>query len=265
MTIMMAVIGNATAVLAHDARMPSAGSVSSWRQNIATLDWLRSDLASGDAEAMAPWFAIGNSITVNSHLYDYSVGVPTMATTLTALATESTIMPGCSWLFNADPWFPQVYPLSSGQVTRFNTVAADAIGDNIAGLETRKRANVEPIDPGKLPLLEPLRLTPQDVSECLKAAALKVLASNATVSLVKALLPNFRQHLLRLLDSIRAALRFMFGYALGISFEQADVVSFVLLLLAASRCFGHRGDPDDHGLPVFKPMSFVVGSSAGSV
>lgn len=114
MTIMLAVIGNAMCALASDSVMP-AGAVSSWQKSIAMLDWLRSDLVSADAEAVASWATAGSTITVGRAIHLCTTGVA-----LTAPAgwtAEPAVITGRSWLLEDDPWFRGTCLVLPGRVT----------------------------------------------------------------------------------------------------------------------------------------------------
>jgi hypothetical protein len=73
---------------------------------------------------------------------------------------------------------------------------------------------------------------------------------------------KLRADLLRLIDGLLAAralqlVRVQAGLA-----RHPDASGFALVLVAASRCYGHRGEPDDHLLPRTRPMSVVRGELA---
>jgi hypothetical protein len=76
---------------------------------------------------------------------------------------------------------------------------------------------------------------------------------------------DLRKQWLRLLDGIRSTLRLMLIRVRSALSRLPKARDFGLVLFTASRCFGHRSDPGDHGLPVRMPMSVVIGEAAGSV
>jgi hypothetical protein len=85
------------------------------------------------------------------------------------------------------------------------------------------------------------------------------------VAINEALLPQFRHGWLRLVDRIRAILRLMLIRVLSSRSRRPTALNFILVLLAASRCFGHRSEPSDHALPALTSMSAVTGATARSV
>jgi hypothetical protein len=73
------------------------------------------------------------------------------------------------------------------------------------------------------------------------------------------LISDLRRRLIRLVDRIRAVLHLMLIRVLSALSRCPDFISAVLVLLAASRCFGCRTEPDDYVLPVLTSMSVVTG------
>jgi hypothetical protein len=71
-----------------------------------------------------------------------------------------------------------------------------------------------------------------------------------------------RQVFLRLVDRIRIALRIRLIRVLNGLSRIPDAINLILLLLAASRCYGHRTEPSDYALPVLTSMSVVIGETA---
>jgi len=80
----------------------------------------------------------------------------------------------------------------------------------------------------------------------------------------EALLPNLRTDLLRLVVGVRAALCLMLVLVLSALSQRPDGLDFVLILLAASRRFGRRSEPEHHGFPALTPRPIVIGEAAGS-
>jgi hypothetical protein len=78
----------------------------------------------------------------------------------------------------------------------------------------------------------------------------------------QALLPYYRQGLLRLIDGIRTTLRLILVRVLSALSRCPDTIDAVLELLAASRCYGRRTEPSDYTLPVPTSMSVVIGEAA---
>lgn len=72
-------------------------------------------------------------------------------------------------------------------------------------------------------------------------------------------LPEQRENLLLLLDGIRAALHLRLVLVLAALARRPDVRNLVLVLVAASRCYGHRSEPDDHLLPTHRSKPIVRG------
>jgi len=77
--------------------------------------------------------------------------------------------------------------------------------------------------------------------------------------------PDIREQLLRLVDSIRSALRLALIRVVSALSRRPNAHCFGLALLAIARRFGHRGEPDDYVLSAFKPITVVIGEVAGSV
>lgn len=73
---------------------------------------------------------------------------------------------------------------------------------------------------------------------------------------------NLRKGLLRLVDGIRAVLWLRLVLVLAALSRRSDALRFVLIVLAASRCYGRRGDPDHYVLPAHRSMSVIVGDAA---
>lgn len=70
---------------------------------------------------------------------------------------------------------------------------------------------------------------------------------------------------LRLVGHLRATLRLVLIHVLGALSRRPAALNFVLALLAASRCYGHRSEPSDHALPALTSMLAVTGEVARSM
>jgi hypothetical protein len=70
---------------------------------------------------------------------------------------------------------------------------------------------------------------------------------------------RLRQELLRLVNRMRMVLRLRLIYILSGLSRIPDAINFVLLLLAAARCYGRRTEPSAYTLPVLTSMSVVTG------
>jgi hypothetical protein len=73
---------------------------------------------------------------------------------------------------------------------------------------------------------------------------------------------HLRQELLRLVNRMRMVLRLRLIYILSGLCRIPETVNFVLLLLAATRCYGRRTEPSACTLPVLASMSVVIGETA---
>ena len=71
--------------------------------------------------------------------------------------------------------------------------------------------------------------------------------------------------LLVVVDYIRAALCFTLMLVLVALSRHPDVLSFVLVMLAVFRCFGHRSEPADCALPALASISVVTREATRSV
>lgn len=77
-------------------------------------------------------------------------------------------------------------------------------------------------------------------------------------ALIAWLSENARGSLLRLVDGIRAALCLVLMLVLAALARRPDTGYLTLVLIAVSRRFGRRGEPDDH-IPALTSMSIVIG------
>jgi hypothetical protein len=75
-------------------------------------------------------------------------------------------------------------------------------------------------------------------------------------------LRQLRDGLLQLVDGILTALRFALVLVLAAVARRPHVRNFVLILVATSRHYGHRSEPDDYILPAHRWLSVVGGESA---
>ena len=71
-----------------------------------------------------------------------------------------------------------------------------------------------------------------------------------------------RQDLIRLLDGIRSALRLALIRFRAALMRRPVAHCFLLVLLAVSRHYGRRGEPDAHLLPARTPMAVARGELA---
>jgi hypothetical protein len=212
-----------SAILGALLAQPPA-SVGSLRSDIAVLDYARHELASADAERPVP-FAIefGTSATTVA-LYIGSPPFRTVTVPAAASITPPESLPDRPWSPSPELSFPLIgSPLSSQLI---------------------------PIDPA--------RYTLSGTEELVLLVRRHNRASFA-VAISEALVPDLRQGLLRLIDGARAILRLILIRVLSALAHPPDVINVALVLLAASRCFGHRSDPSDHTLPVLTSMSVVTG------
>lgn len=79
-------------------------------------------------------------------------------------------------------------------------------------------------------------------------------------ALIAWLSENARGRLLRLVDGIRAALCLVLMLVLAALAHRPDAGYLTLVLIAVSRHFGRRGEPDDH-VPALTSMSIVIGEA----
>ena len=73
---------------------------------------------------------------------------------------------------------------------------------------------------------------------------------------------RLRRELLRFVNRMRMVLRLRLIYILSGLCRIPEAVNFVLLLLAAARCYGRRTEPSAYTLPVLASMSVVIGETA---
>jgi hypothetical protein len=267
------------------------------QRNIATVDRLRSDLTSGSAQvtwpvyagsdgpwlpgplpggsysfshpgatdpASASWYAGGAVATTTPADSGVSSVRGVVAPTISLTAVSLLANPGnYSWLPAAAPSFQAASPVSSDQVL-FRADAPDTVQGPSADHGTWDKANVEFIEERELPWLDLIRLGFFDTnaaSACVTAGPL----SDVRLIVRLDLAPDLRDQLLRLVDGIRSTLRLMLLRVLSALSRRPNALGFGLVLLATARCFGHRGEPDDHILSALVPMSIVNGEAAGSV
>ena len=74
-------------------------------------------------------------------------------------------------------------------------------------------------------------------------------------------LHQLREGMLRLFDGILTALKFALILFLAAFARGPNVRSFVLVLIATSRHYGHRSEPDDRALPAHPWISVIGGES----
>ena len=105
------------------------------------------------------------------------------------------------------------------------------------------------------------RHTPGDAGKSVRFTAY---LHNVSSSLAfdELLFPRLRQELLRLVSRLRIVMRLRLIYILSGLSRIPDAINFVLLLLAAARCYGRRTEPSDYTLPVLTSMSVVIGEAA---
>ena len=84
------------------------------------------------------------------------------------------------------------------------------------------------------------------------------------LTIVEALRRQFHQAWLRFVNRLQATVRLVFIRVLSVLSRRPAAVSSVLVLLAASRCFGHRSELSDHALPALISMSVATGAAARS-
>lgn len=120
-----------------------------------------------------------------------------------------------------------------------------------------------PFSSDPLILLDAPRSTLPDGDESLTVAArLHNISSWSLIIDELLILDRLQQELLRLVNRVRIALRIRLVRVLSGASRIPDAINFVLLLLAASRCYGHRTEPDDRTLPVLTSTSVVIGETA---
>lgn len=87
----------------------------------------------------------------------------------------------------------------------------------------------------------------------------RLLIRTFSMAIDEGLLSHLRRDLLRFIGGIRAALRLMLIRVLNALARCPDTIKAVLVLLAATRCYGRRTEPSDYILPVLTSMSAVTG------
>jgi hypothetical protein len=103
------------------------------------------------------------------------------------------------------------------------------------------------------------RRTPHDAGEPVMFGPPESLNTSPSLTFDEYILACLRQQLLRLVHHLRIVMRLRLICVLSRLSRIPDLVNFVLLLLAAARCYGHRTDPSDHALPVPTSISVVTG------
>lgn len=102
------------------------------------------------------------------------------------------------------------------------------------------------------------RRTPRDAGESVMFGP-KPQRASPSLTFDEYLFARLRQQLLRLINRMRIALRLRLIYVLSRLSRIPEEINFVLLLLAAARCYGRRTEPSDYTLPVLTSMSVVTG------
>jgi hypothetical protein len=108
------------------------------------------------------------------------------------------------------------------------------------------------------------RYSQHDASEAFTFAP-ELNTANSSLRLAwfsKYVLARLWQELIQLFSRMRMILRLRLIYVLGGLSQFSDAINFVLLLLAAARCYGRRSEPSDYTLPVLTPKSVVIGEAA---
>lgn len=286
--------------LLHDAGKASPGWL---QQNIAELDGLRSDLVSanvvlldtpglsesarnrwpsellddsasyGPAQALAAgqppvsWYSDG-AVPTTTYAGSWSASPCAVAPSAIPAAWLGSPADRC-WFSSLGPSFPADDPLSSDQLISFNAAGARLAEEFAAAwLEFGVQFDVQPAARRHLPSIDSgpdlARLTWFDADVPAPFAPGGPLRG-FVLTTGGAVFRDFREDLLRLMDGVRATLYRMLILVLSALSRRPDVRDFILVLLATSRRFGHRGEPEDHGFPALTPIPVVIGEAACSV
>jgi hypothetical protein len=250
-----AVVSNPTMLLGlvYGPGRVSAGFTSLVRQDIATLDSLCSDVASGSAETVASWL-MGSTVIQGSDSHEFSMSSPM----LTANSWNESLAATSPWF--ADFGSVGTAPWSVEYGIPFVVGTVGTMSPSPPPAARRLPPETEPIDVRDLPLLALERLDSRDVRVRTDSGQVLTLLVFMAM-LIEAVFEKLQMHLLLLLNRLRASLHLIIRCVRVRRAAQPGVTSPVLLLIATSRRFGHRGEPDDHGLPVLMPISVVIGRS----
>jgi hypothetical protein len=120
---------------------------------------------------------------------------------------------------------------------------------------------VGPLSAGPPVLLDPGRRIPRDAGESVMCSPESHNISS-WLTFDDNIFAHLRQELLRLVSRLRIVIRLRLIFVLSGLSRIPNAVNFVLLLLAAVRCYGRRTEPSDYTLPVLTSMSVVTGEAA---
>lgn len=217
--------------------------------------------ASIEAQPSVRWYR-GSALPAFSYADNWSTAIPAGAAPTTYTSITRLMSPtDRSWCPSPGPSFAMVNPPSSDrQISHDRRAAVRAIEASFADLGAEVWASTEAINRRDLPSIHLALHSQCDDAEPVIIAPDKPVFSFAMV-ISKRLLLDLRDDLLRLVVGIRAALCFILMLVLAALSRRPDTTYLILVQLAASRRFGHRGDPDDHALPALTSMSVVIGEA----
>jgi len=275
--------------LAHGAGTVSAGLASGLRQGIGAADQLRNDLVGGNLEITYSNLTESQGYWQSGPLPNGNYGYNHAGAADPAVPIYGHADASATPSFSADSWpgyepaavapkitFRSVLPLvPAGAPSRFSALPRSFLMEERAdgcwilfdpsdgganrGVGADRHLGVSPdatLVAQRL-LGRHSRLWERDRNAtCASSVEVRSLLVRLNMS------SDLREKCLRLLDGIRSNLRLTLIRVLSALSRSPDTINAVLVLLAASRCYGHRTEPSGHTLPVLTSMSVVIGEAA---
>lgn len=256
---MSAGTGKTSSLIALTAGKVSFAFSDNLSRDTAALDWLHTSLASENYQALA-WWSAGATITTGP-IASWS------ALPATALAPTVSFTPSASPMehFSYSDLgfsFTAANPLQSGDMLPFGLISAGAIGQPNVDLDAWWQTTTLPVAQHDLPQLH---ATPPAYG--IRESATFIpgrISPSPVLAAAETLFRKFRKDLLRKVRRARARRQPRLARPWNLRSRCPSLASFALILLATSRCFGHREEPSDHTVPALTPMSAVIGEAACS-
>jgi hypothetical protein len=242
---------------AHDAGKASIGFSSMLLQDDMALDWLHTSLTNQDYKAVGSWYTGATTITaapIGNWSTNSVTEVAPIMFSIPQFAIPTDRAADSAWGIG----FSAASPLSFCDLPLLNAGTNAAIGQPISALGPWHQSNGQPAAQPGLPFVT-ITLPTRRTSHW------RLPLADFVQEVVEALFRTFRKPLLRKLRRVRARRRSGSDRTRNLHFLRPNMISFILILLAACRRFGHREEPGDHTLPALMPISVVIGEAASSV
>lgn len=249
---------------AHDAGKASIGFSTMLLQDSVALDWLHTSLTNQDYKAVGSWYTGATTITaapVGNWSTNSVTAVAPITFSIPQFAIPTDRAADSAWGIR----FSAATPLSFCDLPLLNAGSNGTIGQPIGALGPWYQSHGQPAAQPGLPFVTITLPTRREVGVMVCTSHWRLPLADFAQEVVEALFRTFRKPLLRKLRRVRARRRSRSDRARNLHFLRPNMISFILILLAACRCFGHREEPGDHTLPALMPISVVIGEAASSV